>query len=129
MDLSGDLKDDWRDVLWVGGSRLVAMTMMCYDVVRDRVRITTQKGEEVLVIRKQEGKMLSVVQEVLGSIRVVKAFARENYEIQRLEGESLETVDAALKARRLKAPSWFSWCDIVTKREPRWFCTSVANMR
>jgi subfamily B ATP-binding cassette protein MsbA len=47
--------------------------------------------------------MLSVVQEVLGSIRVVKAFARENYEIQRLEGESLETVEAALKARRLKA--------------------------
>jgi subfamily B ATP-binding cassette protein MsbA len=34
---------------------------------------------------------------------VVKAFARENYEIQRLEGESLETVEAALKARRLKA--------------------------
>ena len=54
-------------------------------------------------VRKQEGKMISVVQEVLGSIRVVKAFARENYEIQRLEGESLETVEAALKARRLKA--------------------------
>jgi ATP-binding cassette, subfamily B, bacterial len=47
--------------------------------------------------------MLSVVQEVLGSIRVVKAFARENYEVQRLEGESLETVEAALRARRLKA--------------------------
>jgi subfamily B ATP-binding cassette protein MsbA len=47
--------------------------------------------------------MISVVQEVLGSMRVVKAFARENYEIQRLEGESLETVEAALKARRLKA--------------------------
>jgi subfamily B ATP-binding cassette protein MsbA len=44
-----------------------------------------------------------VVQEVLGSIRVVKAFARENFEIQRLEGESLETVEAALRARRLKA--------------------------
>ena len=54
-------------------------------------------------VRKQEGKMLSVVQEVLGSIRVVKAFARENYEIQRLEGESLETVEAALTARKLKA--------------------------
>jgi subfamily B ATP-binding cassette protein MsbA len=54
-------------------------------------------------VRKQEGKMISVVQEVLGSIRVVKAFARENYEIERLEGESLETVEAALKARRLKA--------------------------
>jgi len=54
-------------------------------------------------VRKQQGKMISVVQEVLGSIRVVKAFARENYEIQRMEGESLETVEAALKARKLKA--------------------------
>ncbi len=54
-------------------------------------------------VRKHEGKLLSVVQEVLGSIRVVKAFSRENYEVQRLEGESLETVEAALKARALKA--------------------------
>ena len=54
-------------------------------------------------VRKHEGRLLSVVQEVLGSIRVVKAFARENYEVQRLEGESLETVEAALKARALKA--------------------------
>jgi subfamily B ATP-binding cassette protein MsbA len=54
-------------------------------------------------VRKQEGKMISVVQEVLGSIRVVKAFSREQYEIDRLEGESLETVEASLKARTLKA--------------------------
>ncbi len=47
--------------------------------------------------------MLSVVQEVISSIRVVKAFAREDYEIHRLEDESLETVEAALKARSLKA--------------------------
>jgi ATP-binding cassette, subfamily B, bacterial len=54
-------------------------------------------------VRKHEGRLLSVVQEVLGSIRVVKAFARENYEIERFEGESLETVEASLKARALKA--------------------------
>ena len=54
-------------------------------------------------VRKHEGKLLSVVQEVLSSIRVVKAFARENYEIQRLEEESLDTVEASLKARALKA--------------------------
>jgi ATP-binding cassette, subfamily B, bacterial len=54
-------------------------------------------------VRKHEGRLLSVVQEVLGSIRVVKAFARESYEVQRLEGESLETVEASLRARALKA--------------------------
>ncbi len=54
-------------------------------------------------VRKHEGRLLSVVQEVLGSIRVVKAFARESYEVHRLEGESLETVEASLRARALKA--------------------------
>lgn len=54
-------------------------------------------------VRKQESKLLSAVQEVLGSIRVVKAFAREDYETHRLEGESLETVEASLAARQLKA--------------------------
>lgn len=54
-------------------------------------------------VRKHESKLVSVIQEVLGSIRVVKAFSREEYEVERLEGESLETVESALKARALKA--------------------------
>ena len=44
-----------------------------------------------------------MVEEVVSSIRVVKAFAREDYEVRRFRGESLEAVDAALKARALKA--------------------------
>ncbi len=40
---------------------------------------------------------------MITSIRVVRAFAREDYEQQRLEAESLEGVDMALKARSLKA--------------------------
>lgn len=54
-------------------------------------------------VRKKEGRMVSVVQEVVTSIRVVKAFAREEYEVRRFEGESLEAVEAALAARSLKA--------------------------
>jgi ATP-binding cassette subfamily B protein len=64
---------------------------------------TRQVKKASRAVRKQEGKMISVVQEVLSSIRVVKAFSREEYEVQRLEGESLETVEASLKARKLKA--------------------------
>jgi ATP-binding cassette, subfamily B, bacterial len=81
---------------------LVAMTVVpvLFAIVYTYTRRVKKFSREV---RKHEGKMLSVVQEVLGSIRVVKAFSRENYEVQRLEGESLETVEAALKARRLKA--------------------------
>lgn len=81
---------------------LIAMTVV--PVLFTIVYVYTRKVKKYSrAVRKQEGQMISVVQEVLGSIRVVKAFARENYEIQRLEGESLETVEAALKARRLKA--------------------------
>ena len=54
-------------------------------------------------VRKKEGEIVSVIQEVLTSIRVVKAFAREDYEQRRLEEESLESVEIALRARGLKA--------------------------
>ena len=54
-------------------------------------------------VRKKEGEIVSVIQEVLTSIRVVKAFGREDYEQQRLEEESLESVELALRARGLKA--------------------------
>ena len=43
------------------------------------------------------------------SIRVVKAFAREDYEQERFEAQSLDNVETALQARSLKAklrPSW-----------------------
>jgi len=54
-------------------------------------------------VRTQEGKLLSVVEEVLTSIRTVKAFAREDYEEQRFETESLANVEAGLQARSIKA--------------------------
>jgi ATP-binding cassette, subfamily B, bacterial len=54
-------------------------------------------------VRKKEGEIVSVIEEVFSSIRVVKAFAREDYEQRRLEGESLEAVEIALRARGLKA--------------------------
>jgi ATP-binding cassette, subfamily B, bacterial len=54
-------------------------------------------------VRKKEGEITSVVEEVLSSIRVVKAFAREDYEVHRLEKESLEALEISLRARSLKA--------------------------
>jgi ATP-binding cassette, subfamily B, bacterial len=54
-------------------------------------------------VRKKEGEITSVVEEVLSSIRVVKAFAREDFEVHRLEKESLEAVEISLHARSLKA--------------------------
>jgi len=54
-------------------------------------------------VRKKEGEIVSVIQEVFSSIRVVKAFAREDYEQQRMEEQSLESIEVALRARSLKA--------------------------
>jgi subfamily B ATP-binding cassette protein MsbA len=54
-------------------------------------------------VRKQEGQVISVLQEVLSSIRVVQAFTREKYEQRRFEQESMESVEIALRARSLKA--------------------------
>ena len=53
-------------------------------------------------VRKKEGEMVSVIQEVLSSTRVVKAFAGEDHEQRRLEEESLEAVEIALRVRGLK---------------------------
>ena len=90
-------------MLWLNWKlTLIAMAVVpvLFAIVYTYTRRVKKYSREV---RQHEGKMLSVVQEVLGSIRLVKAFARESYELHRLEGESLETVEAALRARRLKA--------------------------
>ena len=54
-------------------------------------------------VRKKEGEIASVIEEVFSSIRVVKAFARENYEVRRLQKEGLQNIEIALRARKLKA--------------------------
>ena len=54
-------------------------------------------------VRKKEGELLSIVEEVLTSIRVVQAFTREEYEQQRFDSESLANVEAGLHARSVKA--------------------------
>ena len=54
-------------------------------------------------VRKKEGEMASIIQEVFSAVRVVKAFAREDYEQRRYELESMESVGIALRARGLKA--------------------------
>lgn len=54
-------------------------------------------------VRKKEGEIVSILEEVLTSIRVVKAFTREDYEEERLAQESLESVQMGLRARSVKS--------------------------
>jgi ATP-binding cassette subfamily B protein len=53
-------------------------------------------------VRKKESELVSIVEEVFSSIRVVKAFAREDYEERRFERQSLVNVEMALVARSIK---------------------------
>jgi len=86
---------DWRFTLIA-----LSVAPLLFVVVYTYTRRIKKAAREV---RKKEGEIVSVIQEVLSSIRVVKAFAREEYEEHRLEEESLEGVEIALRARGLKA--------------------------
>ena len=54
-------------------------------------------------VRKQQANIVSVVQQDLESMRVVKAFGRQDYQQKELGEVSRAVVDAALRARRVKA--------------------------
>jgi ATP-binding cassette, subfamily B, bacterial len=66
-------------------------------------RYTHRIKKATRAVKKKESEIASVVQESLTSMRVIKAFAREDYEEERLDKESLESVEMALRARRIKA--------------------------
>ena len=81
---------------------LIALSVspVLFGVVYSYTRRIKKASREV---RKKEGELVSILQEDLSSIHVIRAFAREDYEQRRLEEESLETVEIALRARSLKA--------------------------
>lgn len=66
-------------------------------------RFTRRIKKAARAMRRKEGQVVSVLEEVLSSIRVVKAFAREDYEQKRFERESRESVEMTLQARNIKA--------------------------
>lgn len=66
-----------------------------------RLRATFKQATRDL--RRRQSELVSIVQEGLGAIRVVKAFAQGRYERDRLGAKSLESVQAALHARRVRS--------------------------
>jgi len=86
---------NWRFTL-IALSIAPALFLVVYSFTR-RIKKASR------AVRKKQSELVSVVQEVLTSIRVVKAFAREDYEQERFESQSLENVEVALQARTIKA--------------------------
>ncbi len=54
-------------------------------------------------VRKRQSDIVAVVEQGLGSIRVVEAFGRQDLEAGRMTAASRATVTAALQARRIKS--------------------------
>lgn len=86
---------DWRFTL-IALSVLPPLFLVVYTFTR-RIKKASR------ALRKKEAEIVSTLQEVLSSIRIVKAFGREEYEQKKFEEESIESVDLALQARDIKA--------------------------
>jgi subfamily B ATP-binding cassette protein MsbA len=86
---------DWRFSL-IGLSVAPFLFVIVYRLTR-RIKNATR------AVKRKESDLASVVQESIASVRVVKAFAREDFEEDRLDHESQESVALALRARSMKA--------------------------
>jgi subfamily B ATP-binding cassette protein MsbA len=86
---------DWRFSL-IGLSIAPFLFVMVY-------RFTRRIKRAAREVKKKESELASVVQESIASARIVKAFAQEDFEEERLDRESQATIDLSLQARSMKA--------------------------
>src|ERR671926_70602 len=66
-------------------------------------RFTRRSKKASRSVRKQEGRISSMAQEVLSSMRVVQAYTREEYEQRRFEHENQQRVVAGIQVFTLKS--------------------------
>ena len=96
---------DWQlSLVTVGLSPLLFFTVSRY---RDRIKRAEQ------YVRWKEGDITSIAQETISSIRLVKAFGREEFETRRFGEHSEEALDANLRVSRAEA-AYGSIIDILT---------------
>jgi ABC-type multidrug transport system fused ATPase/permease subunit len=86
---------DWRFTLIA-----MAVTPFLFVFVQRFTRLVKKSTRQV---RAKESEIVSTVEESLGAIRVIKAFAQGELEEEKLARRSEESVEAALQARRIKA--------------------------
>lgn len=91
-------------VLWFMNWQLSLIVMavfplLCYSLfaIYGRIRRSARKQ------REREGKVASRIAEVLGSVNLVQAFARERYEQEKFEAESSRTLDDSVRTARMEA--------------------------
>ena len=90
---------DWR----VGLVAMLSAPLTLLTSAWFRRRIKAGEGH----VRQREGDIASMAQETISSIRVVKAFGREDDEARRFEESSGDMAEAGVRVARLEAG--FSW--------------------
>ncbi|HKW11023.1 MAG TPA: ABC transporter ATP-binding protein [Gemmatimonadaceae bacterium] len=86
---------DWRFTL-IALSILPGLMIVVFSLTR-RIKRASRD------VRGREADLMSTMQEVLSSIRLVKAFGREDHERGRFQFQSERIVEATLRARDVKA--------------------------
>ncbi len=96
---------DWQlSLVTVALSPLLFITVSRY---RQRIKQAEQH------VRRKEGDITSLAQETISSIRLVKAFGREEFETDRFEAHSEEALGANLRVSRAEA-AFSSLIDVLT---------------
>src|SRR5439155_40316 len=90
---------DWQLSLTVAA--LAPLLLLALARYRDRLKQAERQ------VRRKEGDVTSLAQETLSSIRLIKAFGREDYERDRFEGHTGEALDATLRVSRTEAAFGF----------------------
>lgn len=95
---------DWRlTVVVVALSPILLLTNASF---RRRIK----RAEEY--VRRKEGDITSLAQETISSIKLVKAFGREQFETDRFETHTEEALDANLRVSRTEA-AFSSWIGVL----------------
>ncbi len=86
---------NWRLSLIV----LLTFPALCYTIFAIYRRLKLSARNQ----REREGRIASRISESLGSVLLVRAFARENYEQQRFDAESAQSLSESVRTARLEA--------------------------
>lgn len=86
---------NWR----LGLVALASFPAVCYALFAVYRRIKASARSQ----REQEGKVASRIHEVLSSLHLVRAFAREKHEQERFELESSRTLEEGIRTARMEA--------------------------
>ena len=98
----------WLD--WQLSLAMIAFSPLLFLLIA-RYRSQIKRAEQD--VRRKEGDIASLAQETISSIRLVKAFGREEFERARFEAHSEEALDANVHVSRTES-AFSSFIDILT---------------